>query len=97
MKLLLTLLAVCLVGCAGNRRSTAISYEQLQNIKYSNSDCAYIGNRITFLEAQIQARGLTNAIPEQLSEEDRVYHATARIMVWNLRIGCNDPYRYSKK
>ena len=100
MRLVLVLLILALAGCAGNRprpTTTAISYEDLSARKYSNADCKQIEYHVKFLESQLQARGLTNAVPERLNEDDRVYNATVRIMVWNLRIGCNDPYRYSKK
>lgn len=97
MKLLAVLMLVSLVGCAGRNPPNSISYGELRNIKYTNRDCNQIEDRISFLESQLQSRGLTNAIPEQLNENDRVYNATARIMIWNLRIGCNNPNLYTRK
>ena len=98
MRLLIVLMVLIMAGCASNRArpSTAISYEQLTSMKYTNRDCKQIEYHVKFLESQLQARGLTSAVPEQLNEDDRVYNATARIMIWNLRIGCNNPNRYSK-
>lgn len=99
MKLLIALVTVAVVGCAGNQRpaqSRAISYEQLQAIKVSNRDCPVMDQKINFIEQQLQFRGLTNMEPEQLNEDDRKYNATARIIIWSLRIGCNNPGRYSQ-
>lgn len=94
--IVLLVTALAIVGCASNRQR-AISYEELSNKKYTNRDCQNIEYHVKFLESQLQARGLTNAVPEQLNEDDRVYNATVRIAVWNLRIGCNNPDRYTKK
>lgn len=98
MRLFLVLLMISLAGCASNRvgSGTAVSYQELSAKRYTNRDCQNIEYHVKFLESQLQARGLINAVPEQLNEDDRVYNATVRIMVWNLRIGCNDPNRYSK-
>lgn len=96
MRLVLVLLVLVMVGCASNKSRTSTTNELMAR-KYSNNDCGQIDQHIKFLESQLQARGLTNAVPEQLNEDDRVYNATVRIMVWNLRIGCNDLNRYSKK
>ena len=95
---ILLVTALAMAGCASNhqRASTAASYEELSNKKYTNRDCQNIESHVKFLESQLQARGLTNAVPEQLNEDDRVYNATVRIMIWNLRIGCNNPNRYNK-
>ncbi len=91
----LTLLSACATRPTAN--SQAISLEQLQSIKYTNADCPQIDRHVKFLETQLRLRGLTDAQPEKLSEQDRVYNATARILIWNLRIGCNNPTRFSKR
>jgi uncharacterized protein YcfL len=91
------LVALSMVGCASNRAGQAVSYQELSSKQYTNKDCSNIEYHVRFLETQLQARGLTNAVPEQLNENDRVYNSTVRIMIWNLRIGCNNPNRYSKK
>lgn len=101
MKLLSILLVTAsLVGCASAPRTAptqAISYDQLKNLNYTNRDCPQINEHIAFLEAQLRARGFLNVDPETLNEPDRMYNATARVMIWNLRIGCNNPNRFSKK
>lgn len=97
MKLLVILLAVGLVGCASRGQSTpAASYEQLKNTRYTYGDCKQIDYHINYLEGQLKARGLFNAVPEELNEQDRMYNASARILIWNLRIDCNNRNRFVK-
>jgi hypothetical protein len=97
VKLLIALLVVGLVGCASRGQPTpTITYEQLKNTRYTTKDCGQIDYHINRLEAQLKARGLLNTTPEELNEDDRMYNATARILVWNLRIDCNNPNRFSK-
>lgn len=102
MKILATVLVlVSLVGCAsrgGNSYGSqqAISYAQLQSIKVTSQDCPNIDAHVNFVEQQLRLKGLTNAVPENLNEDDRKYNATARIIIWSLRIGCNNPDRYKK-
>ena len=97
MKLILVTLLV-LAGCANTRPSQpqAVSYEQLAAIKLTNQDCVNIDRHVNWAETQLRLRGLTNAMPEDLNNEDRRYNATARIMIWSLRIGCANPNRYNK-
>lgn len=85
-----------LAGCASNRSSQAVSYEQLEkmNTQLSSRDCSRIDYHINFAETQLKLKGLTNVAPEELNDEDRKYNAQARIMIWSLRIGCNNPGRY---
>ena len=97
MKLaVLALVAASLVGCATNQSTRAMPYDQFSNIKLNGNDCANIDQRINFAEQQLRLKGLTNANPEELNEEDRLYNATARIQFWSLRIACNNPDRYKK-
>lgn len=101
MKLLTVLLvSIGLIGCASAPRvprTQTLSYDQLKSLNYTNRDCPQISEHIEFLEAQLRGRGLLNADPETLSEPDRMYNATARVMIWNLRIGCANPNRFSKR
>lgn len=97
--LAIALVLVSLVGCAsrgGNSYTSqqAISYEQLQSIKVTSKNCANIDSYVNFVEQQLRLKGLTNVNPEDLNEDDRKYNATARIIIWSLRIGCNNPDRY---
>ena len=87
---------LAITGCASNqvRTSQAISYEQLASTKVSSRDCPNIDTHVNFIEQQLRFKGLLNATPEDLNEDDRKYNATARIMIWSLRIGCNNPNRY---
>lgn len=106
MKLLTaSLMVISLVGCATSNqpsgpvnhpRVRAISYAQLTEFSnnMSNKNCPRIDETINFLESQLEAKGLLYATPEQLNDEDRKYNATARLTIWGLRIGCNNPNRY---
>ncbi len=92
------LIALSLVGCAtGHRSSQALTYAQLDALRYTNADCPQLDRNIQFIETQLRLKGLLNADPAKLNEPDRVYNATARILIWNLRIGCTNPTRFSKK
>ena len=102
MKIFAGLMVISLVGCATSgqlpHESQAISYQQLERYvsKLSNKDCGSIDYHINYLESQLQLRGLANAIPEKLNEDNRKYNLQARVGIWGLRIGCNNPNRYSK-
>lgn len=97
MKLFAVLLLVGLVGCASRGQPTqTITYEQLKSTRYTSKDCQRIDYHINTLEAQLKSRGLLNADPEELNEQDRMYNAMARILIWNLRIDCNNPNRFRK-
>ena len=85
-----------LVGCASNRQPQAMSYEQLNQIKVNNSDCRNMDSIIGNMKKQLKLRGLENASPEDLNDADRMYNAQARIVIWSLIIGCNNPDRYRK-
>jgi hypothetical protein len=86
-----------MVGCATKPATNrSLPLHQLQDLKYTNADCRQIDQHIEFLETQLRGRGLYNADPERLTEPDRVYNATARIYIWNLRIGCANPKRFAQ-
>ena len=99
---------VILTGCATSppsyrpvapaAQSTSVGIEQLTAMsqRLNNTDCAHIDTNIVFLETQLQNRGLANRTPEDLNDSDRIYNATAKMMIWALRIGCNNPNRYVK-
>jgi hypothetical protein len=92
------LIALSLIGCATSHRSSqALTYAQLDALRYTNADCPQLDRNIQFIETQLRLKGLLNADPTKLNEPDRVYNATARILIWNLRIGCTNPARFSKK
>jgi hypothetical protein len=100
VKSIAILLVLGLVGCASAPKPTqsvAISYNRLTELNYTSRDCSSLDANIKYLESQLQARGLLNADPETLNEDDRMYNATARIWIWNLRIGCTNPNRFAKK
>lgn len=77
------------------RAETPISYEQLAAFKVNSSMCPKIDMYINALEHQLALKGFTNASPEDLNDADRKYNAEARIAIWALRIGCNNPNRYN--
>jgi hypothetical protein len=91
-------LAGMLVGCATRPvESNSVPLEQIQARKYTTADCPNLDQNIKFLETQLRLRGLQNADPTKLSESNRVYNGTVRVAIWNLRIGCTNPTRFSKK
>lgn len=98
MRLLATILVLAgLVGCASSRtpsQARPMTYEQLSSLKATQLDCGIIDSRIAMVEEQLRMRGLVNVNPEDLSDADRKFNATARVYIWSLRIGCNNPNRY---
>jgi hypothetical protein len=48
------------------------------------------------MKEQLRRKGLIDANPEDLNDEDRKYNATARIVIWSMIVGCNNPDRYKK-
>jgi hypothetical protein len=105
MKSLIVLVAVAITGCAVQPyqpilqvQSPALSFEELDHISrnVNNSNCKNIDANIAFVERQLQLKGLTNRLPENLNNADRLYNSTAKSMIWALRIGCNNPRRYDK-
>jgi hypothetical protein len=60
----------------------------------NNDWCPKIDWYVDLMTANLQARGLLNVPPENLNDEDRQYNAYAHIVMWSLRIGCNNPDRY---
>ena len=73
---------------------TAVSYEQLAAFKVNSNMCPRIDVYVSALEHQLALKGFTYANPEELDDADRKYNAEARIAIWALRIGCNNPDRY---
>ena len=73
-----------------------MSYEKLSSIKVSNQQCKDMDSIIEEMKNQLRMKGLENATPEDLSDADRKYNATARIIIWSMIIGCNNPGRYAK-
>jgi hypothetical protein len=71
-----------------------MSYEQLSQIRVANIDCKNIDSVVNAMEDQLRIKGLQNANPEDLNDADRKFNATARIVIWSMRIGCNNPTRY---
>ena len=88
--------AILLVGLLATsaRAETPLSYEQLAAFRVNNSMCPRIDDYVKSLERQLALKGLTYATPENLNDDDRKYNAEARIAIWALRIGCNNPDRY---
>ena len=96
MKLIAVLVAAgVLVGCA--TRPVAVPLEQIQARKYTMADCPNLDQNIKFLETQLRLKGLHNVDATKLDESDREYNAVTKKIIWNLRIGCTNPNRFSKK
>jgi len=99
MKLVALLVSISLVGCANVPRSQSMTYtgiplEQLEQIKLGQGDCSQIDQRISYYEQQLVLHGTWGKNPEELSEPDRRYNSAGKILIWSLRIGCNNPNRY---
>jgi hypothetical protein len=77
-----------LVGCASRQ---AVTYEQLAMIQVNDRDCKNIDGITKAVEQQLQAKRILGRNPEDLSEADREYNSRARVIIWSLRIGCNNP------
>ena len=90
----LAILAVLLglTGCA--TRQPSVTYEQMASIRVDNNNCPQIDSIIAEVRNQLRIRGTLNKNPEDLSEEDRKYNEKAKVIIWSLIIGCNNPDRY---
>jgi hypothetical protein len=71
-----------------------MTYEQLAGIQVSNADCSRIDYIIDNMNQQLKLKGILGVNPENLSAEDRRYNEKAKIIIWSLIIGCNNPDRY---
>jgi hypothetical protein len=76
------------------RAETPLTYEQLAAFQADSSMCPRIDAYVSALEHQLALKGFTYANPEDLNDADRKYNAEARVAIWALRIGCNNPNRY---
>jgi hypothetical protein len=92
------LIAVFASGCSTApsqyHTESAISLEQLQAIKVADRDCPTMNRTIAYVEKQLRLRGIDSEHPEKLNASDTAYNSTAKIIIWSLRIGCNNPNRY---
>lgn len=94
MKTLAALLGILLlVGCASTQpryTQRAVTVEELRQInsQLTQNDCPRIDYWVNYAEAQERMRNVYGRDPSDLDEEDRMYHAQARIIVWSLRKGC---------
>jgi hypothetical protein len=71
-----------------------MTYEQLAAFRVNDNMCLQIDRYVDLMERQLLLKGFTYATPEDLNDADRKYNAEARIIIWSLRIGCNNPDRY---
>jgi hypothetical protein len=99
--LAVALMTVCIVGCATRPayqpQTQRLTYTQLAALKVDDVNCPDIDYIIPRLEDQLRMRNLLGVNPESMTEEDREYNSKARVIIWSLRIGCNNPARYKKK
>ena len=98
MKLLLGMIA-CLLSAAAHGQMLIyknLSYQELMEVNFDNSDCLQIDRIVNFLEYQQLLRGTLNVPPERLSTDDRLYNLRARALIWGIRVGCANPNRYKK-
>jgi hypothetical protein len=96
MKFTIALIAMTLVGCSstGIKPAGGISLSELERIRVVQADCPAIDQRVAYIENQLRLRGTSGKNPEDLSEEDRRYNSAGKVIIWSLRIGCNNPNRY---
>jgi hypothetical protein len=72
-----------------------MTYAELERIQVTNAACGRVDNVILMVNEQLQLKGFTGKNPEDLAtEEDRKYNSRAKVVIWSLRIGCNNPNRY---
>lgn len=89
MKSLTVLVAtLVIVGCTSHR---AVSYQTLEQVQVSDAQCANADQYIAEVQQQLKYKGLVGKNPEDLNEADRQYNSRARVIIWSLRIGCNNP------
>jgi len=87
MKSAVVLATMFLTACG-----STISSQQMEQIRIVDSrDCPRMDQIIAQMYRQLDARGLNNRRPEDMTEEQRLYNARAKIIIWNLRAGCNNP------
>jgi hypothetical protein len=91
MRLLAVLVVLTLAGCA--TRPT-VSYEQMASIHVDDYNCPNIDQITVGINEQLRLLGTLNKNPEDMTEEQRQYNEKAKIIIWSLRIGCNNPDRY---
>lgn len=89
------ILVLLMSGCSTINSYTALPYDQLKTIRVHNSDCARLDDNVNYVEDQLRRKGILGKNPEDLNFDDRQYNSTARIIVWSLRIGCNNTDRYA--
>jgi len=88
---------VALAGCATRTayQPTPLPYQAIENIKLTNNDCQRADSIIGNMEEQLRLKGYAGVNPEDLpSDEARAYNSRAKVVIWSLRIGCNNPDRY---
>ena len=69
-----------LVGCATRpTQPKALSYEDLTHIDVNRYKCKDIDWVVSNMEQQLRIKGLLDANPEDLSDDDRKYNAMAQI------------------
>lgn len=94
MRLLIILLMLGLAGCA-SRAPQPMSYAEIERITIRDSDCSRADQIIDNINKQLYLKGYAGKNPEDLpTEQDRKYNSRARVAIWSLRIGCNNPGRY---
>ena len=91
MRLLVILLVVALAGCAGR---PTVSYDQMASIHVDDYNCPNIDQITAGVQEQLRLLGTLNKNPEDMTEAQRQYTEKAKIIIWSLRIGCNNPDRY---
>ena len=101
MKLLIAFLTLAVVGTAQAQyynQSSPVSYEELERVALSADDnkCPRIDYWVEWAERQLRLKGLLGRTPEDLDDADRKYNGMAHILIWSMRIGCNNPNRYTK-
>ena len=84
-----------MVGCASSRQS-AMTYADVERIRVvDQQDCRDPDSIIVQLNKQLELKGYLGKNPEDLAtDEDRRYNSRVKVIIWSLRIGCNNPNRY---
>lgn len=76
--------------------SPGLPYTELVKIRLTNRDCPKIDQWVEYLELQLKKHKLYGRDPVTYIEEERLYNARVKSLIWGLRVGCSNPDRYKQ-
>jgi hypothetical protein len=66
----------------------------MASIHVDDNNCPNIDQITAGIQQQLRLLGTLDKNPEDMTEYQRQYNEKAKIIIWSLRIGCNNPDRY---